>query len=105
MLEKVTALLESEGAALVEAHEDVLVETIDQVQSFPKTLKSFILSNQDEFIGESVEDTYKNVRVFAEVATSQFVHEMTTLTGSLIAESSEEAIAETSVEPSISEYL
>jgi hypothetical protein len=86
MFQRVNALLESEGNALVEKHEDVLVEAMSLVNDFQKTLKAFILNNPEEFIGENTEETYKNMRVFAEVGTSQFVAEVSNLYGGTIQE-------------------
>ena len=86
MFEKVNALLESESPALIENHEDVLIEAMTQVNDFQKTLKVFVLKNPEEFIGESVDDTYKNIRTFTEVSTAQYVKEITTLSSTLINE-------------------
>lgn len=86
MFEKVNALLESEGAELVEKHEDVIVEAMTLVNDFQKNIKAFILNNPDEFIGENTDDTYKNMRVFTEVALSQYVSEISNLYGSSIQE-------------------
>lgn len=86
MLERVNALLESEGNELVEKHEGVLVEAMLLVNDFQKDLKAFVLNNPVEFIGENTEDTFKNIRVFAEVATSQFVSEVSNLYGGIIQE-------------------
>ena len=89
MFEKVNALLESEGTALVEKHEDVIVEAMTLVNDFQKTLKAFILDNPEEFIGENTEETYKNMRVFAEVGTAQYVSEISNIYGSVIQEETE----------------
>jgi hypothetical protein len=86
MFQRVNALLESEGNALVEKHEDVLVEAMSLVNDFQKTLKAFILNNPEEFIGENTEETYKNMRVFAEVGTAQFISEVSNLYGGVIQE-------------------
>lgn len=86
MFEKVNALLESEGQELVEKHEDVIVEAMTLVNDFQKDIKAFILNNPEEFIGENVEETFKNMRVFAEVGTSQYITEISNLYGSVIQE-------------------
>lgn len=86
MLEKVNALLETEGASLVEKHEDVIIEAMTYVNDFQKDAKSFILNNPEEFIGENTEETYKNIRVFTEVATSQFISEISNLYGNSLQE-------------------
>jgi hypothetical protein len=84
MFEKVNALLESEGTKFVDKHEDVVVEAMSLVNDFQKNIKAFILNNSSEFIGENIDDTYKNMRVFAEVASSQYVAEISNLYGSSI---------------------
>jgi hypothetical protein len=86
MFQRVNALLESEGTALVEKHEGVIVEAMTMVNDFQKDLKSFILKNPEEFIGESVEETYKNMRVFAEIGTAQYISEVSNLYSGLIQE-------------------
>ena len=90
MFNKVNALLESEGTSLVNDHEDVVVEAMSVVNDFQKDIKAFIINNPEEFIGETVEETYKNMRVFAEVGTSQFVAEISTLYGGMIQEKNRE---------------
>jgi len=86
MFQRVNALLESEGNVLVEKHEDVIVEAMTVVNDFQKTLKAFVLNNPQEFIGENTEETYKNIRVFSEVGTSQFITEISNLYGGVIQE-------------------
>ena len=86
MFQRVNAHLESEGNVLVEKHEDVIVEAMTVVNDFQKTLKAFVLNNPQEFIGENTEETYKNIRVFSEVGTSQFVAEVSNLYGGTIQE-------------------
>ena len=86
MFERVNALLESEGTKLVEKHEDVIVEAMTHVNEFQKDLKAFILSNPEEFIGENTEETYKNMRVFSEVSTAQFVAEISNIYSGVLQE-------------------
>jgi hypothetical protein len=99
MFQRVNALLESEGNVLVEKHEDVIVEAMTVVNDFQKTLKAFVLNNPQEFIGENTEETYKNIRVFSEVGTSQFITEISNLYGGVI---QEQTITE---DKGIAEYL
>jgi len=54
-------------------------------------LKNFTLEHPEEFLGENTEETYKNIRLFSEVATSQFMTELTHLCGSVIPEPLQEA--------------
>lgn len=70
-------LIESEGTQNFLYENSALVESnIQQAGDFYGILREFIFSNVKEFIGESAEDTVKNVRVFCEVATSQFFAEI-----------------------------
>lgn len=99
MFQRVNALLESEGNTLVEKHEGVIVEAMSLVNDFQKTLKAFVLNNPEEFIGENTEETYKNIRVFSEVGTAQFVAEVSNLYGGVIQEQTENE------DKGIAEYL
>ena len=99
-LDRVNALLEGAGEELIAEHEDLLIEAMMESNEFPKHVKAFVLAHPEEFIGENTEDTYKNIRVFTEVAVAQFVNEITTLYGSSIVE--EQVVADTS---SIEDYL
>lgn len=93
----VEALLENEEInSVLEENQDVILETEEAISHFPKVLKSFILNHPTEFLAESIEETYKNIRVFTEVATSQFIQEVTTLYGNAIVEGSEEPTASAS---------
>lgn len=86
----VQALLENEEInSVLEENQEVVLETEEAISHFPKVLKSFILNNPKEFLAENIEETYKNIRVFTEVATSQFIQEVTTLYGNAISESIE----------------
>lgn len=86
MFDRVNALLESEGNELVTKHEGVIVEAMSVVNDFQKNIKAFILNNPEEFVGESVDDTYKNMRVFTEIALSQYISEVSNLYGGLFQE-------------------
>lgn len=86
MFSRVNTLLETEGAALVENHEDVIVDAMVLIKDFQKDIKSFVLNNPEEFIGENVEETFKNIRVFTEISTSQYVTEISNLYSSVIHE-------------------
>jgi len=44
------------------------------------------LSHPEEFIGENTEETFKNIRTFAEIGTSQFIAEISNLYGEVIQE-------------------
>ncbi len=58
---------------------NLLMEAETTIYELPKILKSFVLANPVEFIGENLEQTKKNIKVFAEVATCQYIHEISSL--------------------------
>jgi hypothetical protein len=106
MFPKVEALLESEGTVLVENNPELLTEAIVTISDFSKEMKKFIFQNPTEFIGESVEDTFKNIRVFSEVATAQYVAEVSNICGSIFCEQEAlEEAAKAEETDKISEYL
>ena len=84
-------------------NEAILTEAEAKINDFPKVLKSFILANPNEFIAENVDQMRKNIKTFTEVATAQYVQELSTVMSEnfQIAETPE-AIQEHSA---INEYL
>ena len=105
MFDRVNALLETEGSALVEKHEDVIVEAMTLVNDFQKDLKAFVLNNPVEFIGENVEETFKNIRVFAEVGVAQYVTEISNLYSSAVQEEVVEEAVVVADDKGLQEYL
>jgi hypothetical protein len=84
-------------------NEEVMTEAEGMINDFPKVLKSFVLGNPKEFLAENEDQTKKNIKVFAEVATAQYIQEVS----SMLAESIEvpevkDALTENSA---ISAYL
>ncbi len=72
----IDTLLEGEDMKLfVEENEELINEAVIATHDYGKTLKAFVLENFDEFIGANLEETYKNVRLFSEVATMTFMNE------------------------------
>ena len=72
----VEALLESEEMqAFVEKHENLITEAAEATREFGKFLKSFVLEHFEEFVGQNLEETYKNIRLFSEVSTMTFINE------------------------------
>jgi hypothetical protein len=102
MFDRVNALLESEGTELVEKHEEVIVEAMTAVNDFQKDIKSFIINNPVEFIGENVDETYKNMRVFAEVATAQYVSEISNIYSGAV---QDQVVEEAATDKGLQEYL
>ena len=107
MFDRVNALLETEGSALVEKHEDIIVEAMTLVNDFQKDIKAFVLNNPEEFIGENTEETFKNIRVFAEVGVAQFVSEISNIYSSAVQDKviAEEAAAVEDTDKGLQEYL
>lgn len=106
----IEALLENEDVKqMANDNSDLLTETTALVSEFPTILKSFVMQNAADFIGENIEDTRKNIRVFSEVATSQLLAEVSNLSASIMMENEvvEEVVEENvaPAEPKIDDYL
>ena len=72
----VESLLESEEMqAFVEKNETLIQEAAEQTREFGKFLKAFVLEHFEEFVGQNLEETYKNIRLFSEVSTMTFINE------------------------------
>lgn len=72
----VDSLMEGEEIqAFVENHNELIEEAVAATYDYGKTLKAFVLENFEEFVGSNLEETYKNIRLFSEVATMTFVNE------------------------------
>lgn len=72
----VETILESdEMKVFVEQNNDLIEEAVAATYDYGKTLKAFVLEHFDEFVGANLQETYKNIRLFSEVATMTFVNE------------------------------
>ena len=60
-------------------NENVIAEAEQMVDDFSKVLKSFVISHPNEFLAENVDQTKKNIKVFAEVATCQYMSEVSSM--------------------------
>ena len=60
-------------------NQTVLTEAEQKISDFPKVLKSFILANPNEFLAENTDQTQKNIKTFTEVATAQYIQELSTV--------------------------
>lgn len=86
-MEYINYIFEDEDVKLFLENNAELVDRItENVDMFGDYLKNFIVENADEFIESNVEDTRKNIRVFSEVAISQFIKEQTGIYGMGIAD-------------------
>lgn len=93
---------ESEEFASAVSDDIELYEMADcAINDFRHKLNHFVTSNFDTFLGESIDSTYKNIKVFSEVATSQYISEVNAVCNFLASEESE---LET-VNEAVSEYF
>jgi len=93
-MEKIKQLLESEDAKkLIEENQLIIEAGLELVEEFKSTIKEFVMENLPEFIGENLDDTIKNIRVFAEVTTAQYMYEISNLCGAIV-ESLQEEVQE-----------
>lgn len=100
MGQNIDTIMESEEVqTFFEQNQEVLQEAEEIIQEFPKILKSFVLENTQEFIGETLEETKKNIRVFSEVATAQYIQEVSAITSNSV--KTQESIQESA----LSDYL
>jgi len=91
----VDTLLEGEGMQeFVDKNEDLINEAVVATHDYGKTLKAFVLENFEEFVGANLEETYKNVRLFSEVATMTFMNEAIHAQAATIAIQEEEVNAD-----------
>ena len=86
---------------MINEAEDLITEAAIEAAKFPKIVKSFILNHPEEFIGENIDDTRKNIRVFTEVATQEYFKAMS----DVIAESVIEEMVDNSEEDPVERYL
>jgi len=79
-MSRVQALLENEEVkTFLDGNKEAVNEAEMAIGEFPKVLKAFILEHPTEFVAENLEETRKNIRIFTEVATAQFVTEITNM--------------------------
>lgn len=96
----VDSILESEDMKVfVENNAELIEEAVASTHDYNKTLKAFVLENVEEFIGATLEETYKNIRLFSEVATMTFINEAVHAQAAQIQEKQEIA------EAGINDYL
>lgn len=102
----IQTLLESENIQeFMKEEAELLKEAEMVVAEFPNILKEFVLENPKEFMAESLEETRKNIRTFSEVATAQFICEVTSIYGTPTDEDYEALKEDENLSPSIDDYL
>lgn len=73
-------LLETEDAQnFLSEHQDLILENAEDVSQFAEILKEFVFQNPDYFLEADLDDTYKNIRIFSEFATNQYISEVVSL--------------------------
>jgi len=75
-----------EFGKFVEDNGDVIGEAVAKLDNFNHYLKAYAIANPDEFIGENLDQTIKNIEVFSEVATAQYMKELTETIGHDVAQ-------------------
>ncbi|MFW5799514.1 MAG: hypothetical protein ACOCZ5_00825 [bacterium] len=71
------SLLETEEAKnFLTENQDLILEAAQSVDAFGGVIKEYVVQNPDFFIESDLETTYKNIRVFSEIATAQYLTEM-----------------------------
>lgn len=99
-LNKIDQIMESEEVkTILSENEELIAEATESTHNFSKIMKAFVINNPSEFIGENLEETFKNIRVFSEVATAQYLTEISDIAGDNL------VVQEPVVEASINDYL
>ena len=91
----VETILENEDFQnTLKENETVIAEAEQMVDDFGKVLKSFIIANPNEFLAEDVEQIKKNIRVFTEVATCQYMCEVSAMMSPYFASEEQQQITQ-----------
>ena len=77
-------------------HQELFMEAEQKVNDFSKVLKSFVIANSKEFLAENIDQTVKNIRVFAEIATHQYTTELSSMMSYQLASEDPNSITEDS---------
>ncbi len=97
MTQFINTILENEEVkGIISENGDVIDGATEFILEFKDILKNFVLSNPQEFIGENIEQTVKNIGVFTEVATAQYITEISDQAGKEFTHTPE---------PSVSDYI
>jgi len=91
----INTLLENEDFQnYMKENEEIFNEAEQDINDFGKTMKSFILANPTEFLAENIEQTKKNIRVFTEVATAQYITEVSNIVSKKVKPQETEELSE-----------
>lgn len=96
-----TLLETEESQNFLNENQDLILEKSEDVNQFVEVLKEFVIQNPDYFLENNLEDIYKNIKIFSEFATNQYISEVVAVTSRdlNLNESSEQQ------EQSLEEYL
>jgi len=79
-------------------NKEVFSEAEQNINNFSKVVKSFVLANPNEFLAENLDQIKKNIRVFTEVATAQYITETCSILAEQFNMTNNENLQETSQE-------
>jgi len=71
-------------------NKEVFTEAEQKINDFGKVIKSFVLANPNEFMAENIDQVKKNIRVFTEIATSQYMTEVCSILSEHFSENDED---------------
>lgn len=80
-------------------NEEIISEAEQMVSDFNKVIKSFVIAHPNEFIAESIDQIVKNIKVFTEVATCQYMCEVSSMISPYFVSDQGEVTQETSNDP------
>ena len=70
-------LLETEESQnFLYENQNLIMEHANEVVEFSEILKEFVVQNPNYFLEPTLENTYKNIRMFSEIATAQYLSEV-----------------------------
>lgn len=99
-MSRLKTLMENEQTQqFLTEHQDLIMEGGEQTARFNEILKEFVIQHPDVFVEDTLEDTYKNIRIFSEIATSQYIAEMVNIYGDEV-----QQVEESTSDP-LSDYL
>lgn len=82
-MNKLASLMETEEMkSFFENNQELIAETALTVENFKDVIKEYVLLNPEIFMDGKVENIKKNIRIFTEAATSQYMSEVTTINSS-----------------------
>lgn len=73
-------MLTSEAGQKTLSENSDKIEMMDaMVSQFNDVLKGFVMEHMVEFMGRDIQETYKNISVFSEVANAHFMNEISAM--------------------------